>query len=252
MIALISPAKSMNYDNRCSSKKITSPRFVADADKLAGKLAGMSVKKIGALMHLSPALSDLNYHRYQQWDVAEKRPALSVFTGDVYRGLDAASFSADDYAFAQDRLRILSGLYGLLRPLDEMKPYRLEMGTSWGVTPKTTNLYRYWGNRVAELIENDLNEQDDDVVVNLASNEYAKVANLGTLKATVYNFHFRDKKNGEYKAIMTYAKIARGLMARFMVKERIKHVDEAKAFSYEGYVFNPRLSADREWVFTRG
>lgn len=252
MIAILSPAKSLNFGNPCATDRTTEPKYHDRADELAAKLAKLSARKVGSLMNISPALADLNHERYQTWSDAPMRPAISVFTGEVYRGMDAGDMNAEELEFAQDHLRILSGLYGLLRPLDLIKPYRLEMGSRWPATKRVKNLYVYWGDDIRGSIEEDLDSTGGSAVINLASTEYSKAAKLEAMGADVYNFHFRDMKNGVYKSIQTYAKLARGMMARYMIKEGITQPEGLKGFDYEGYGYNKELSDGNEWVFTRG
>ncbi len=255
MIILLSPAKSLEFDFDSSEHQTTTPVLLDRADKLAQKLKKYSAKKIGTLMSLSPALSDLNYQRYQDWAVPfndTAKPALLAFRGDVYRGMGAQTFSKKDLDFAQNHLRILSGLYGVLKPLDLMLPYRLEMGTRMKVTPKVTNLYKYWGDVITDELNKDLEASGSNLIVNVASNEYFKAVNTKKLNGELINCAFKDNKNGEYKAIMTFAKLARGYMSRYLVKNKITDLDGVKAFAEEGYVLNRDLSDGNDLVFTRG
>lgn len=255
MKIVISPAKSLNFE-RCTIFKDSSKCiFLSDSELLTRKLKKLSPEKIGALMSISPALSQLNFDRYQSWvlpfTLDNSKHALAVFTGEVYRGINALDFSEKDLNVAQDKLRIISGLYGILKPKDLIQPYRLEMGTRFAVTPKTKNLYQFWGTKITDALNADLS-QDDGVLINLASNEYFKAVNQKNIKGKVVTCHFRDFKNGEYKMIMTFAKQARGYMARFIIKNDLKQVEDLKAFETEGYVFNPKMSSREELTFTRG
>ena len=204
-------------------------------------------------MSLSASLSDLNYERYQNFseDYTKEnaKQAILAFTGDVYRGLEANDFKEKDFDFAQDHVRILSGLYGLIRPLDLIQPYRLEMGTKFEVSAKAKNLYAFWKEKITAQLNEDLG---GDLLINLASNEYFKAVDTKKLNSDVLTLNFKDNKNGQYKAIMTYAKLARGYMTNYIVKNKIDKVDDLRGFDYEGYVFNNDLSSDLDWTFTRG
>lgn len=253
MITVLSPAKSLNFEKQHLIEEYTSVEFPKEIVNLTKKLKKLTPKKIGNLMSISPALCDLNYERFQQFseDFTEEnaKQAILAFTGDVYRGLEAETFNKKDFEFAQENIRILSGLYGVLKPLDLMQPYRLEMGTNFEVSPKVKNLYAYWQDKVTKKLNEELS---GETLINLASNEYFKVVDQKKLKSDVLTLNFKDFKNGQYKAIMTYAKLARGYMARFIVKNKIADLESLKAFDYEGYQFNPSLSSDLDWTFTRG
>lgn len=255
MKVLLSPAKSLDFENAPSPADYTQPVFLQESERLIGKLQKLSSKKIGKLMSISPQLSDLNYRRFQDWKLPfnenNSRQALYVFTGDVYRGLNAKDFTKKEVNFAQDSLRILSGLYGLLKPKDLMQPYRLEMGCGFKVTPKVNNLYKFWNTSITEELNQEL-AKDNGVLVNLASNEYFKAVDVKKLKGQLITCTFKDNKNGEYKAIMTFAKLARGYMARYIIQNQVKEVEDLKKFNAEGYSFNARFSTDDEFVFTRG
>lgn len=255
MIAVLSPAKNLN-DSCGVDVKTTTPKFKTEANYLANKLKKMSAKKIGTLMNLSSSLADLNYERYQQWeddfensDLAQ--PAGFLFAGDVYRGLDSNTIAEQNYEYFNQNILMLSGLYGVVHPFDKILPYRLEMGTSWKITPKQKNLYDYWGDKVQKHILSLLKKQSSDHLINLASNEYFKVLKGIDKKVNVITPSFKDFKNGEYKSIMVYAKKARGLMARFMVDYEINEIEKLKAFDSEGYYFSPNHSDDTNWVFLR-
>lgn len=196
----------------------------------------------------------MNYERYQNWEAPKElsddsKPALTVFTGEVFKGIDATTFSQKDFKNAQKQLRILSGLYGVLRPLDLMYPYRLEMGTKWNVTPKTKNLYQYWGTKMADYLNAEMEE--DEVLVNLASNEYFKSVDTKVLKAKVITPVFKELKGDKYKVIMMYAKHARGAMARDIIQSQYKDVNDLKGYNVDGYSYNEGLSTEDEWVFVR-
>ena len=255
MKIVISPAKSLDFEKCTVFKDSSKCIFLSDSEILIKKLKKLSAKKIGALMSISPALSELNYDRYQSWSLPftlnNSKHALAVFTGEVYRGINVSGFSEQDLNIAQEKLRIISGLYGLLKPRDLIQPYRLEMGTRFTVNPKTKNLYQFWGNKITDALNDEL-AQDDGVLVNLASNEYFKAINPKNIKGKVITCHFRDFKNGEYKMIMTFAKQARGYMARFIIKNDLQKIEELQAFDEGGYVFNPKMSNESEFTFTRG
>lgn len=254
MKILLSPAKSLTTEVEDTVDIFTTPTFLTEADYLAQKLSKLSSKKLGELMHLSDTLADLNAERYANWvpptkpsDVA--KPCAYMFTGEVYKGLDFPSLDKASIDVAQQSIRILSGLYGILKPLDIMYPYRLEMGTKWEITPKTKNLYSYWGTKIADA----LNEETevDEVIVNLASNEYFKAVDKKTLKRKVITPIFKELKGDAYKVVMMYAKHARGAMARYIVEHKITDVEELKGYDVDGYRFHESLSDEREWVFTR-
>ena len=253
MKIILSPAKALDYTRNVNTSEISTPIFIDNANELIAKLKKMSAKKIGTMMHLSPELSDLNYSRFQMWSPdaeigVDKNHAIAVFNGEAYRGLDATDFDASDLAFAQKNLRILSGLYGVLKPLDVISPYRLEMGTKWAVTPKKKSLYQYWGAKIAD----ELNAEDEDgLIINVASSEYFKAVDQKKLKARVITPVFKEFKNGDYKVIMVFAKRARGSMARYIIKNKIANVEEVKNFDSDGYRYDENLSSENEWVFTR-
>lgn len=251
MIALLSPAKTLDFEAPAPPAQ-TEPRLLENSAYLVGKLQKLSAGQVGKLMSINPELAALNHDRFAQWQhpypAGASKAAMLAFRGEVYRGLDADTLDTQELAFAQDHVRILSGLYGLLRPLDAMLPYRLEMGTRLKVTPKKTNLYKYWDTTIREELEADAG---DAPLVNLASNEYFKALQPKQLKNRVITCHFRQLKNGEYKPLMTYAKHARGLMTRFMVQNGITHPEDLKAFNLKQYTFNPSLSDQDDWVFTR-
>lgn len=207
-------------------------------------------------MHLSSDLADLNFHRFQQWESPivsseHNKASIFAFSGEVYKGLDAQSLSDEELQRAQSQVRILSGLYGLLKPFDLLYPYRLEMGTKFQVTPTKKNLYAFWGSKIAQQLNEEMKISGEDSVVNLASNEYFKAVDLKTLKARVITPVFKDFKNGEFKIVMMYAKHARGAMARYILQNQIQDPELLKAYNVDGYTFNVHLSSNDEWVFTR-
>lgn len=253
MIAIISPAKTLDFESPLPIKKHSLPQNIDKALPLIAGLKKMSPKKIGALMELSENLSQLNHQRYQEFtekhDSKNARPAVFTFSGEVANGLDAGSFSAKEIDYAQKHLRILSGLYGLLKPLDLIQPYRLEMGTTWA-PGKNKNLYSYWGNTISEQLNEDLGKSK--ILINLASNEYFKAVNPKVLNAEIITCLFKEKKGNDYKVVMVFAKKARGMMGNFIIKNQIDKSEDLKAFDMEGYAFNKKLSDKNEWVFTRG
>ncbi|MFM7021536.1 MAG: peroxide stress protein YaaA [Flavobacteriales bacterium] len=253
MIAILSPAKTLDFESPLPTKKFSLPQNIDKALALIAGLKKMSPKKIGELMDLSDNLSKLNHQRYQDFtekhDGKNARPAVFTFSGEVANGLDAGSFSAREIDYAQKHLRILSGLYGVLKPLDLIQPYRLEMGTSWGPA-KHKNLYSYWGNTISEQLNEDFGKSK--TLINLASTEYSRAVNSKALNAEIITCHFKEKKGSEYKVVMVFAKKARGMMAQYLIKNQIEKSEDLKAFDTEGYAFNKKLSEGKEWVFTRG
>jgi len=252
MKIVISPAKSLNFESKAPTQKFSQPIFLNEADRLNRILKKKSVRSLSKLMSISDALGQLNYQRNQDWELPFKldnsKQAVYAFTGEVYRGIDANSIPEQDIDFLQEHLRILSGQYGILKPLDLMQPYRLEMGTKLKVGVKP-NLYKFWGDKITKSLNSELEE--DELFVNLASNEYFKVLQAKDLKTPVITPVFKDFKNGEYKVIMTFAKLARGLMVRYMIDHKVSTVDGIKGFNYKGYGFDENLSTDTELVFTR-
>lgn len=255
MLMVLSPAKTLDYESELPADlTVTRPDFLADSAELIDVLRDYTPARIASLMSLSDKLAALNVARYQGWHadyaVPDARPAIHAFKGDVYTGLEVERLRASDLVEAQRHLRILSGLYGLLRPLDLMLPYRLEMGTEL-VNPRGRNLYAFWGDRITEALNMALAEQGDDILVNLASNEYFKAVNAKKLQAQVFTPQFKDAKNGQYKMISFFAKKARGRMAAWLLQNRIRHPDDIRAFDVDGYVFNADLSTPQSPVFTR-
>ncbi|MCT4560798.1 MAG: peroxide stress protein YaaA [Crocinitomicaceae bacterium] len=254
MKIIISPAKSIQVQSLDTVRQFTTPIFLKETESLVKKLKKMSSKKLQKMMNISVEIADLNVDRFENWELPLKeteviQPAIASFTGEVYRGLDAASMDAETMNFTQDKLRILSGLYGLLKPWDLMYPYRLEMGTRWAVTPKTKNLYQFWGKKLAQALNEEMNT--DEVLVNLASSEYFKAVDRKTLHARMVTPVFKELKNGEYKVVMTYAKNARGRMTRYILENKLQNIEDIKGFDWDGYRFHESLSDENEWVFTR-
>ena len=254
MLFLLSPAKKLDYDSVVATQTYTQPLFVKEATALIKVLKKKSPDEISALMDLSPALSQLNVERYASWKPTfaptNSRQAILAFNGDVYEGLDAPSLSEKDLLWAQDHVAILSGLYGVLRPLDLMRPYRLEMGTRLS-NPSGGNLYTFWSKTIAPCLNERLATEKVPVVINLASEEYFKSVNLKTLNASVVQCVFQDGKQGVFKVVSFHAKRARGLMARFAITHRITQPESLKKFDSEGYSYTPEHSTEHKLVFRR-
>lgn len=252
MLIVLSPAKSLDLDTPSPTPEKSLPRFADRAAQLIGVLRDLSPGQVGDLMHISDQLSALNVARYASWtlDHSEGHQAVMAFNGDVYAGLDARSLDADGLAFAQRRLRILSGLYGLLRPLDLIHPYRLEMGTRLA-NPGGKDLYTFWGESITAALNAELAETGSTALVNLASEEYFKSVKPKLLAVPVITPVFEDWKNGKYKIISFFAKRARGMMARFAIENGITDPQDLKAFDVDGYAFVPAESSERSWVFRR-
>jgi len=254
MLFLLSPAKSLDYETPASSVPHSQPQFVAQAAELIDLLKQQSPQQIAELMGLSDALSGLNVARYQAWrpkfTASNAKQAVLAFNGDVYEGLDARTLDASALDWLQQHVCILSGLYGVLRPLDYMQPYRLEMGTALP-NARGKNLYQFWGSQIAEHLNLRLQSQLAPVLVNLASQEYFKAVDLKTLKARVIDCVFEDEKAGQYKIISFHAKRARGLMARFAATQKIGLPDQLKQFAAEGYAYAASVSTPQRLVFRR-
>jgi cytoplasmic iron level regulating protein YaaA (DUF328/UPF0246 family) len=254
MLLLLSPAKKLDYDSPLGTNLHTEPLFVDEAKGLIDVLRQKSKSDVAKLMSLSESLAELNVQRYEQWTPTftqqNARPAMLAFNGDVYEGLDAASFSEAQLKWAQDHVAILSGLYGVLRPLDLMQPYRLEMGTKLA-NPAGKNLYDYWKETIAPYLNERLSKDKQPVVVNLASEEYFKSVDLGALNARVIQCVFQDEKAGSYKIISFYAKRARGLMARYVIENRIDTPAKLTGFNLDGYAYAPEASTEDKLVFRR-
>ncbi|MGJ3443143.1 peroxide stress protein YaaA [Pseudomonas sp. Je.1.5.c] len=254
MLTVISPAKTLDYDTPAVTQRFTLPQYLDDSQELITQLRELSPAQISELMHLSDKLSGLNAARFGSWTPdftpANAKQALLAFKGDVYTGLDAESLSEDDFSYAQQHLRMLSGLYGLLRPLDLMQPYRLEMGTKLA-NARGKDLYAFWGTRISEWLNQALAEQGDDVLLNLASNEYFSAVKRNALNARVINVDFKDWKNGQYKIISFYAKKARGMMSRFVIQEQINDPEQLKQFDVQGYYYSAEQSKTDHLVFLR-
>lgn len=254
MLMILSPAKTLDYESLVPVLPLTTPDFLPQSRALIAILRDLSVQDVASLMDISDKLAALNVARYADWSPRftdkNSRAAILAFKGDVYEGMAAWTFTPDDHVFAQQHLRILSGLYGLLRPLDRLQPYRLEMGTALN-NPAGKNLYAFWGDTLAAALNTALAEQGDDVLVNLASDEYHKAALTKVLSARVITPQFREEKDGQFKMVSFYAKRARGLMTSHIVRHRLQRVEDLKDFSAAGYCFNKKLSGGDTLVFTR-
>lgn len=254
MLVVISPAKTLDYETPAKTSTFTTPDFLDDSAELIDTLKELSPAQLAKLMSISDKLAGLNAARFGSWslpfDPDNAKQALLAFKGDVYTGLDAESFKAADFKFAQKHLRILSGLYGLLRPLDLMQAYRLEMGTKLQ-NSKGKDLYAFWDNKITEQINSQLKKQKNPVLVNLASNEYFKSIKPKNLTGEVITPVFKEYKNGQYKVIAFFAKKARGMMSAYIIKNKITDPDAIKDFDDDGYAYNKKLSSSKEWVFTR-
>ena len=254
MLMVISPAKTLDYETAPATERFTQPQYLDHSQALIEQLRELSPAQISELMHVSDKIGGLNAARFGSWTPAftpaNAKQALLAFKGDVYTGLDAQSFAEADFDYAQEHLRMLSGLYGLLRPLDLMQPYRLEMGTKLA-NARGKDLYAFWGPRISEWLNEALADQGDDILLNLASNEYFSAIKRSVLKARVIDTEFKDLKNGQYKIISFYAKKARGLMSRFVIQERINDPAALKQFDAQGYRFNAQQSSADKLVFLR-
>ena len=253
MLVLLSPAKKLNEEVQLTDN-CSNPIFIQDSEKLIKSLRKYSSKKLQGLMKLSPVLSDLNVSRYQDWELDHTKdvsPAALMFNGEVYAGLNAKSFSTTEKEEAQNHLRILSGLYGLLKLYDLVHTYRLEMGTKLK-TGRKNNLYEFWGDKIVDEVNKITSSQKEELIVNLASNEYFKSINKKKLNAKVITPVFKDFNNGEYKTVMVYAKKARGFMASYIIKNKIKNSTDLIGFDTEGYCYNKEVSKENEIVFYRG
>jgi uncharacterized protein len=255
MLALLSPAKDLDMRPMPAVKGATQPLFLDRSIALMEKLRTLSPKQLQKLMDISPALATLNHERNQAWatpfTAKNAKPAVFAFNGEAYRGLSASTLSADDLRFAQHHLRILSGLYGLLRPLDLMQAYRLEMGTGFGVGRGVKDLYTYWSDSLPGAVTDALKDSGSDVLVNLASTEYFKAVRVAKLKARVITPVFKDKVNGSYKMLMVFAKHQRGGMCRWIIRNRVLEPQRLKEYAEDGYRFAPDLSTADEWTFVR-
>lgn len=254
MLSVISPAKTLDYESVVTTRKATQPEFLERSAALIDDARRLDPADIRALMGVSENIATLNHQRFMDWhtpfDTDNARQAILAFKGDVYTGLEAETLSATQLAFAQKHLRILSGLYGLLRPLDLMQPYRLEMGLRFA-NSGGKNLYEFWGETLTDSLNKQLKKTGSPILLNLASNEYFKAIKPGTLEAEVLTPVFKDLKNGKYKMISFFAKKARGQMARYVIENEINDVPALKKYRVAGYRYNASESSARELVFTR-
>ncbi|UYM14447.1 peroxide stress protein YaaA [Endozoicomonas euniceicola] len=254
MLMVVSPAKTLDYDTQPVTSASSQPDFLEQAEALVKQLRTLTPADLGSLMKISDKLAQLNAARFEAW----RRPftpdnakqAVLAFKGDVYTGLDAETLTEKQFQFTQKHLRILSGLYGILRPLDLMQAYRLEMGTKFA-NSAGKDLYAFWGDQITEKLNEDIAAHKHKVLVNLASNEYFKSVKPKQLNVPVITPVFKDWKSGQYKIISFYAKKARGLMCRYAIDQKITKAEQLKSFDYEGYSYNESMSSDSEWVFIR-
>ena len=252
MHIIISPAKLLNISQQEIKNNITQPLFIKEAEKLVELLKTYSVNDISRLMGINQDLAELNVKRYLEFSSNNtiSKPAVITFNGPVFQKLNAKEFSEKEFRTTQNRLSILSGLYGILRPLDLIKPYRLEMGTKLKIE-NFKNLYDFWGDKITDFLNTRLEDNNMKTLINLASNEYFRSINVKKLKARVININFKELKNGQYKTLVIYTKQARGLMANFIIKNNLTNPEDLKHFDIEGYGYDENLSTENTWVFTR-
>ncbi len=254
MLIVISPAKTLDFETAPITKEFTQPEFLKESRKLISDLKKLSPAEVSSLMKISDKLGTLNFLRFNDWktpfNLSNSKQALLAFKGDVYTGLDAESLSNQDLKFAQKHLRILSGLYGVLKPLDLMQAYRLEMGTQFE-NKNGKDLYQFWGKKITEQINKDLKASKSKHLINLASNEYFKSLQADDIEADIIVPVFKDFKSGKYKIISFYAKKARGLMSAYIIKNRIKNPEDLKGFNVDGYKYYKSESDGNNWVFQR-
>lgn len=255
MVIVLSPAKTLNSDIRPQTAHFSQADFLKEASELVEVLRKYSPSRLQELMKINPKIAELNATRYMDWQLPftpeNASPALLTFKGEVYNGLKAETLNEDDLLFAQDHVRVLSGLYGALRPLDLMQPYRLEMGTKLKVKRKKS-LYEFWASKITNHINHLLESTDQKYLINLASNEYFGALDPKKIEAEIITPTFKDYSGGTYKFLTVYGKKARGMMTRFIVENRIVEVEKMKLFDEGGYFYNDRLSEGNNWVFTRG
>ena len=254
MITILSPAKSLNFKSQIQTQKYSNSDFLNDSSELISSLQKYSPGNLRELMKISNGLGELNFIRFQNWQIEHTlenaRQAILAFNGEVYNGLKARFINQQKLLFAQDNVRILSGLYGILRPLDLIQPYRLEMGTKLPIN-KHNNLYSFWGEKIHKALLSELQSHKFPFIINLASIEYSKSAMLGKFRDKLVPPVFKENKNDSYKVITVYAKKARGLITRFIIENELNNPKELKAFDWEGYAYSENLSTEKEWVFTR-
>lgn len=254
MLILLSPAKTLDFEKKSPITENTQPIFIDKAKELITILRHLSPEELQSLMKINSELALLNYHRFKNWQANPTselgRQALLAFRGEVYRGLKAEEWKQKNFSFAQSHLRILSALYGVLRPLDLISPFRLEMGCRLEIN-EGENLYKFWRESITKNINQTIENQGDNILINLASNEYFKAINTRLLNVKIITPIFKDFKNGAYKNISVYSKKARGMMSRFIIEQELKNSEDIKYFEQEGYCYNDRLSNKEEWFFTR-
>ena len=258
MLILISPAKTLDFETPAPIAQFSQPDFLDDTAKLVKQLKQLSAPEISSLMKISDKLAHLNRDRFKAWqadfDDANAKQALLAFRGDVYQGMQVDSFQLEDFEFAREHLRILSGLYGVLRPLDLIQPYRLEMGTKLAhakLDLSANTLYEFWADKLTQSLNQQLDRLEQKVIINLASNEYFKAVKPKLLQAEIITPAFKDWNNGKYKIISIYAKKARGMMTSYIIKNRITNIDELRNFAEAGYSYNAELSEPKNPIFTR-
>ncbi len=254
MIIVLSPAKTLDYESPLATRKHSMPQMLDEAQKLIDIMVTKSPRQVASLMSISPSLAELNVERYLDWDAEftteNSRPAILAFQGDVYRGLNAAVFTERDFTHGQKHLRIISGLYGLLRPLDLMQPYRLEMGTKLA-NPRGKNLYEFWGGRITDALNKELVDQKPRALINLASNEYFSAIQPDSIEGKVITPVFKDFSRGEYRVVAFFAKYARGLMASWIIRNRVSSLRGLKNFDGRGYRYSPEHSTPTSPTFLR-
>jgi cytoplasmic iron level regulating protein YaaA (DUF328/UPF0246 family) len=252
MIFIISPAKSLNFDAEINSQNYSLPEFLDESKILINDLKKLSAAEIGGLMKISPALSKLNYQRFQDFQIPftpkNSKPAIYVFNGDVYDAIEPQNYNPAQLEFAQNHLRILSGLYGILKPLDLMQAYRLEMGTKFK-NPRGKNLYEFWAEKISIALNRELENQPEKIILNLASEEYFSAINPAKINGQIIDIVFKQKHGNDYKIIGLWAKKARGLMADFIIKNQITKSSDIKNFNLNGYKFNSQNSHETSWQF---
>jgi cytoplasmic iron level regulating protein YaaA (DUF328/UPF0246 family) len=252
-IAILSPAKLIDDQTHYPNLNCTQPAFLSESEQLANKLKKFSPSKLAELMDMSDALAAETHTRFQQWELPfthqNAHPAMLMFKGEVYRGLQAQEFNPKQLAFAQKHLRILSGLYGIMRPLDLVMPYRLMMGTPFGFDKKAPNLYAFWKQKITEALDKELGQKD--VLINLASQEYFKAVDIQTLGRRVIECEFKEKKGNAFVTVNTYSKLARGKMARFIIDNMLTNPSDIQAFDLDGYAFKRTISSENRFIFGR-
>jgi cytoplasmic iron level regulating protein YaaA (DUF328/UPF0246 family) len=255
MQIILSPAKTLNFEDEPKINTYSKPDLTIDAKQIMGYLKQFKQGELGKLMNISSKLAELNTIRHNTWeqkhDLSNSKQCVYAFNGEAYNGLNIKQFDEESMQFAQNHLKIISGLYGVLRPLDIIQPYRLEMGTKLK-TDKGNNLYDFWGDKIAQVINKDAKKSGSNTLINLASNEYFKAVNVKALSLDVITPVFKELKNDQYKVISVYAKKARGLMTAYAIKNRITEPEQLKNFDEEGYMFDANQSNDKQWIFTRG